>query len=64
MENEELFKVMWVSSLTGTIRTFVFDRYEDDKQNQRYIFIHEDSDKVLTLHYHSVAHLITSPYEP
>ena len=63
MENE-LYKVMWTSALTGAIRTFVFDRYDDDKQNQRYIFIHEDSDKVLTLHYHEVGYMITSPYIP
>ncbi len=46
---------------TGAIRTFTFDSFEDDKQNSRYIFHNHQTDFILTVHYHDVSSLITSP---
>jgi hypothetical protein len=59
---EELFKILWMSKTTGTLKKFVFDSFTDDEQNGRSLFIDSRTDKVLTLFYHDVAWMITSPY--
>ena len=58
---EERFKVLYILSSTGAIRKFTFDSFNDDKQNQRYIFHNEVNDKILTLHYHDVSYILTAP---
>lgn len=62
MEEEQLFKILWLSKTTGTLKSFVFDSFTDDEQNGRSLFILSDSDKVLTLFYHDVGWMITTPY--
>ena len=59
---EELFKILWMSKTTGTLKTFVFDSFTDDEQNGRSLFINSEKDRVLTLFYHDVAWMITTPY--
>jgi len=61
MDNE-LFKVLWMSKKTGALRTFIFDAYVDDPQNKRMLFTDTDNDKVLTLFYDDMSHIITSPW--
>ena len=61
---EQPFKVLWLCKSTGVLRTFIFDNYYDDKQNQRYIFEDNEQDKVCTIHYDDVGYLITAPYKP
>lgn len=60
----EYFKVLWMSKGNGAMKTFVFTHFEDDKQNGRILFVHEEADKVLTLYYHDISYMITSPYDP
>ena len=62
MDERELFKILWLSKTTKTLKTFLFDSFNDDPQNKRCIFIDNDLDKVLTLNYDDVAWMITSPY--
>lgn len=64
MEEEQTFKVLWLSKTTSALRTFIFTNYPADPQNKRSIFHDEDSDKVLTLYYDDLAYIITAPYEP
>lgn len=64
MEEEQIFKVLWLSKTTGALKSFVFTNYQDDPQNGRSIFHDEDTDKVLTLYYDDLAYIITAPYEP
>lgn len=58
---EERYKVLYMTLTSGVIRTFVFDSFEDDKQNGRCIFHNEEEDKILTLFYHDVSYMITAP---
>jgi hypothetical protein len=58
---EDRFKVMYMTLTSGVIRTFTFDSYEDDKQNKRYLFHDENSDKVLTLFFQDISYMITAP---
>jgi hypothetical protein len=64
MEDEPIFKVLWLSKTSKSLKSFVFTLYKDDPQNKRSIFQNEDTDKVLTLYYDDLAYLITSVYEP
>jgi hypothetical protein len=65
MEEEPIFKVLWLSKTSKLLKSFVFTSYNDDPQNGRCLFIDdEDTDKVLTLYYDDLAYLITSVYEP
>ncbi len=58
---EERYKVLYMTLTSGVIRTFVFDSFEDDKQNGRCIFHDEEKDKILTLFNHDVSYMITAP---
>lgn len=58
---EERYKVLYMTLTSGVIRKFVFDSFEDDKQNGRCIFHDEEEDKILTLFYHDVSYMITAP---
>ena len=62
--SEEVYKVLWLSKTTGALKSFVFNRYNDDPQNSRSLFIDDDNDKVLTLYYEDISYMITAPYEP
>lgn len=48
----------------GIMKTFLFDQFADDPQNQRCTFIDTEKDKVLTLYYSDISYMITAPYEP
>jgi len=61
MDEEERYKVLYILASSGVIRKFTFDTFNDDKQNSRYIFHNEVNDNILTLHYHDVSYLLTSP---
>ena len=63
MEEQEYFKVLWMSKTTGAMKTFVFDNFQDDPQNKRSLFINEDMDKVLTLYYDDCSYMVTSPFK-
>ena len=58
---EERYKVLYMTITSGVLRTFTFDSFEDDKQNGRYIFQDEHTDKILTLFYHDISYMITAP---
>ena len=60
--NNEVFKVMYVMKATGAIRTFVFNVFEDDKQNKRIIYVNEDNDKILTIYTDDLSYMITAPF--
>jgi hypothetical protein len=64
MEDEPIFKVLWLSKTSKILKSFVFTSYNDDPQNGRCLFIDDDNDKVLTLYYSDIAYMITAPYEP
>lgn len=61
MEEEERFKVLYITKTNGALRKFTFDSFTDDKQNGRYIFHDEQTDNILTLHFHDVSYLLTAP---
>ena len=59
---DDVFKVLWISKATGVMRSFVFNVFEDDKQNKRIIYVNEDNDKVLTIYTDDLSYMITAPY--
>lgn len=58
---EERFKVLYITKTSGVLRKFTFDAFTDDKQNGRYIFQDDQTDNILTLHYHDISYMLTAP---
>lgn len=58
---EETYKVTWLCRSNRKIKSFVFDGFVDDKQNNRIIFTNDNTDHVMTISNDSYYWMLTRP---